>query len=73
MILISSEEIQQIVEKLIDAEVSTCARAPKEVVEKAVMAWLTDHLESIVNDADWWIKNHGKPLKEYGLPYEDEL
>lgn len=73
MITISKEQIQEIVEKLKAADVATCAIAPDKVVEKAVINWLNDHIDSLATDPDWWIRNHSKGLHKYGLPYEDEI
>lgn len=73
MITITQDQIQQIVDRLIAVEFATCAQAPRDVVEKAVYRWLNDHIDNLVADADWWVKNHGSDLKKHGLPYEDEL
>ena len=73
MITISDDQIQQIVEKLIKAQVSTCAKANRESVELVVRKWLDEHIDSLIEDADWWVRNHGGNLHKYGLPYEDEI
>ncbi|MUH00607.1 hypothetical protein F7734_53405 [Scytonema sp. UIC 10036] len=71
-IVIDQDQIEQIVDKLIAVGVSTCAQAPRAVVEAAVVKWLKDHIDNIVQDADWWIRKECD-MHKYGLPYEDEL
>lgn len=73
MITISDDQVQEIVEKLIKAQVSTCALAPRSSVESVVRKWLDEHIDSLVEDADWWVRNHAENLHKYGLPYEDEI
>lgn len=71
-VVIDKDQIEQIVDKLIAVGVSTCAQAPRATVEAAVVKWLKNHIDNIVQDPDWWVRKECD-LREYGLPYEDEL
>ncbi|MFL9456026.1 MULTISPECIES: hypothetical protein [Nostocales] len=71
-VVIDKDKIEQIVDKLIAVGVSTCDRAPRATVTAAVVKWLENHIDNIVQDADWWVRKEAD-LHEYGLPYEDEL
>lgn len=73
MITITDDQIQLIVQKLQAIGFLTCDRAKPEVVKQVVCKWLDEHIESLTTDPDWWMNNHGKDLRKYGLPYEDEL
>lgn len=73
MITITNDQIQSIVQKLQQKGFMTCDRAKPEIVEQAVCKWLIDHIESLTTDPDWWMNNHGKDLRKYGLPYENQL
>lgn len=67
MITINSQQIQDIVERL-KIEHHDCAIATDEEITNAVIKWLNSHIESLVEEPEWWIQFHSKGLNHYGLP-----
>ena len=72
MIAISEQRINAAVEQIRESRVFDAHLLSHSKVEAAFKRWLEKHIQDVLNDSDYWIRDvdmHGK----YALPYaEDE-